>query len=60
MTIRTGDTVKFLDGYGNQYWVVISRGKRRAEVRGLGKPDSLIVRTDLDNLTLIKAKGQRR
>jgi len=58
--IRTGDIVRFLDNYGDCYWVVLTRGKRRAELRTVGMPDGYVINTDLKNLTLSKPKEKRR
>ena len=60
MTIRNGDTVRFLDNYGDRYWVVLTRGKRRAQLRALGMPDSLVISTDVDNLTFVRTKNREK
>lgn len=58
MTIRTRDTVRFLDNYGNCYWMVLTRWKRTAKLRILGRPDGLVITTSLRNLELAKPKNR--
>lgn len=43
MSIHPDDTVKFLNNYGNCYWVVLERGKHKAKLRALGCPDGPVI-----------------